>query len=101
MQECIAHIFFIFKDAPDSTVVPSFISSGGRNAVTLKPSCYLLTACALQIFTENALHNFCLFRVYNKMSVLILIVPEEAVCIDHDLSLLKTVLDTDLYILTE
>ena len=101
LQKCITHILFIFQNQSNGTIMPSFVSTCSKNPITLQSSCNLLTACAFKIFTINSFNYLCLFWIDNQMPVLVLIVAEETSCIDHYFALLKTILHSQLNILTQ
>ena len=101
LEQCIAHILFVFQYFSDGAVMPAGFATSGRDAVTFQPSGDLLAACALQIFPEDPLYRFRLFRIDNKPSFCILVIAEEAVRIDHNFALLETVLNAQFHILTQ
>jgi hypothetical protein len=81
--------------------VPFLFSCSGENAVSFKPSGYFIHAGTLKIFSVDALYDFSLLRINDELAILVLCVSEKAVMVDGDLSLLVTVLKTELHVLAE
>jgi len=80
--------------------VPFCLASASENAVSHKPIGNLIHAEAFEIFSVDALYDFCLLRVNDKVPVVILGVSEEAIVVDLHLALLVAVLKSQLDILT-
>ena len=101
LKQGIAHVLFVAEDLVDGAGVPFCLASAGKNAVSHKSIGNLIHAGAFEVFPVYALDGSSLFRVDDKVTVLILGISEETVVIDLHLSLLVAVLQPHLHILAE
>ena len=101
LQERVTHVLLIAEDLVDGAGVPFCLASASKNSVSHKSIGNLIHAGAFEVFPVYALDGFSLFRVDDKVTVLILGISEETVVIDLHLSLLVAVLQPHLHILAE
>ena len=87
------------KEIVDGAGVPFCLASAGKDAISHKPVGDLIHAGAFEVFPVDALYDFCLLRVDNQVSVVILGVSEETIVIDLNLTLLVAVLKSQLDVL--
>ena len=101
LEKGVTDVFFVSENLVDGAGMPFGFACSGENAVTFQPGGNFIHAKAFQVFSINALYDFCLFRVDDKVAVRILCVTKEAVVVDLHLALLVAELDTHLYILAQ
>ena len=101
LKKSTTDVFFISKNLVDGAGMPLSFACSGENAITLQTGCNLIHAEAFQVFSINALYNFRLFRVDDKVAVRILCVTEEAVVVDLHFALLIAELDAHLHVLAQ
>ena len=99
LQECVTHVFLIAENLVDGAGVPFCLASAGEDAVSHKSVGDLIHAGAFEVFPVDALYDFCLLRVNDKVPVVILGVSEESIVIDLHLTLLVAVLQSQFYVL--
>lgn len=101
LEKSITDVFLISENLVDGAGMPLSFACSGENAITLQTGCNLIHAEAFQVFSINALYNFRLFRVDDKVAVRILCVTEEAVVVDLHFALLIAELDAHLHVLAQ
>ena len=69
-------------------VLPFCLACASENTVGHKPIGNLIHAGAFEIFSVDALYDFCLLWIDDQVSVVILGVSEEAIVVDLHLALL-------------
>ena len=100
MQKRIAHVLFVAENFVDGAGVPFCLACASENTVGHKPIGNLIHAGAFEIFSVDALYDFCLLWIDDQVSVVILGVSEEAIVVDLHLALLVAVLKSQLDVLT-
>ena len=101
LEQGVAHVFLVAENLVDGAGMPFCLASASKNSVSHKSIGNLIHAGAFEVFPVYALDGFSLFRVDDKVTVLILGISEETVVIDLHLSLLVAVLQPHLHILAE
>lgn len=97
LKKRITDVFFIAQDFVDGARPPFCFTGAGENTVSFKSLCNL----AFKVLPVNALYNFSLFRVDDKVSFIVLGVAKKMVVIDLYLSILVAELKSQLYVLAE
>lgn len=64
-EQSISAVFLVSGNLVDGNCVPSRSTYTGENAVTLKSGSDLVHVKTFQVFSLNALYDFCLFRANN------------------------------------
>ena len=88
LKKGVTHVLLVAEDLVDGAGVPFCLASAGEDAVSHKPIGDLIHAGAFEVFTVDALYNFCLLRIDDQVPVVIFGVSEEAIVIDLNLALL-------------
>lgn len=99
LKQRVAHVFLVAENLVDGAGMPFCLASAGEDTVSHKPVGDLIHAGAFEVFSVDALYDFCLLRINDQMPVVILCVSEEAIVIDLHLALLVAVLQSQLDVL--
>lgn len=98
LEKGITDVFHISKNLVDGAGMPLGFACTSENTILLQTGSNLIHAEAFQVFSINALYDFCLFRVDDKVAFCILRVSEEAIMVDLHFVLLISELDAHLHV---
>ena len=99
LKQGVSHVLFISENLIDGAGVPFSFASAGEDTVSHKAVGDLIHAGTFEVFTVNALYDFCLLRINDQVPIVVLGVSEEAIVVDLHLALLVAVLKSQLDVL--
>lgn len=77
LQQCVAHVLLVSKNLVDSAGVPHRFACAGENAVSHETGGNLVHTGTFEVLPVDALYDFSLLRINDKVPVLILSVAKE------------------------
>lgn len=99
LKQGVTHVLLVTENLVDGAGVPFCLASAGEDAVSHKPVCNLIHAGAFEVFSVDALYDFCLLRIDDQVPIIVFGVSKEAIVIDLNLTLLVAVLKSQLDVL--
>ena len=94
LQERVPDVLLVCQNFLQSVGQPEVVSSRRPDAVRRKPLPDGVVALAAKVLPVDAPHHLSFLRVYDQVSILVLIIAEESVSADLHLALLVAVLQS-------
>lgn len=82
LKKGVADVFFITENLVDGACMPAWFTCAGKNTIRFKTCSNLIHAVAFKVLSVDALYNFSLFRVNDKVAFFIFGVAKEAVVVN-------------------
>ena len=92
LQKGIAHVLLVLEDFPDGRVIPFGLSCSGQDPVGFQSFGNGVEGLAFQVFPEDPADVLGFLGDEDEVSILILVIAQEAVVVALDLALLVAVL---------